>query len=201
MTASSIQMTAGSGTHGRTHTRSYSGTTKHTEYVMVDDADLPTYTVIAANISVATSADHILQIMAGSANNVRIDRVLLRQRTLASATTQLLVDVFRLSTAGTGGSTVTARAHDPADGAYSGACMTLPSSKGTEGVQPFRLYASMASAQPITSLNEDEWTPYGLHEKPLIIAAGTSNGFAFKVNSGIASATVDLLVTFRECDY
>ncbi len=110
------------------------------------------------------------------------------------------IELYRLSTAGSGGGAVSARPFDSADtNPYGGTIQTLPSSKGTEGnrlwFDKIWLTNSIA-AQP----NSIEWVARD-NMKPIIIGSATTDGIAIKITTGIASATVDINVEFTVTPY
>jgi hypothetical protein len=103
-----------------------------------------------------------------------------------------------VSTAGTGGSAITARGRDAAD-SYSGTIATLPSGKGTEGVLLLQLprLGLSNTAPTTTNPNAFEWkadTQSG--QKGITIGSATTDGVALKIITGIASGTVDINFTF-----
>jgi hypothetical protein len=82
--------------------------------------------------------------------------------------------------------------------------MALPSAKGTETVLLGRKILTVR--QTISTLGgaEDslDWIFYGTSMKPLIIAAGTSNGLAIKHASASATpATVTVEIGFVETSF
>jgi hypothetical protein len=202
LTASNIQITAGSGTRLATNSYTEGGVTVHDEKFISGEYPYPTYSVQAATISVATTADHVVQLMAGSSLNVRIRRIYVVQSTVVTTGAFLPLIVLRLTTAGTGGTSVTPAKFVTADGAAGATAMTLPSSKGTESTELFR--RQMVLTQTIATSSSIapywEWVQAS-NEEPLIIAAGTTNGIALKVGGGRAGATVDATIEFVETSF
>lgn len=195
MAESFVEVSTGSGTKLHSWARTVGANTVHDSFYLPGEYPIASYRIIASAISVATASDHILAIQAGSSLNVRLRRIWLRQ--LANATTATLDSfiVLRLTTAGTGGTAVTPAKLDNSDSAAGCTAMTLPSSKGTESteidrdVQVLRQAFLTTATQPQDKL---EWIfggPNG-NMKPLLIAAGTSNGVAVKNGSAVAGATV-----------
>jgi len=191
----SVAITAGSGTNLHTNTRTISATTMHEEFTLPGEYPYATYILYAAGISAATAASHVAQIMAGSSLNVRIRRITVQQ--LVAPTGAVRLEIARLTSAGTGGGAITARPLDSADSAAGATGMQLPTVKGTEALIIGSLLPNMVSA--VGTATKWEWTqrPNG---KPIIIAAGTSNGIALK-SSGLATATVDWEIEFVETAY
>ena len=199
MPVSSVRVTEGSGPYLHTWQRSVSSVNREEQYIQLGEPALPTFTAIASGISVGTAADHVLQLMAGSTNYVRVSRIEIAQVANATSASNAIFAIYRLTTAGSGGSSVTPNPFDTADTATATA-QTLPSSKGTEGAQLLR--ATLLFRQTIqttSAVQNDRWvwqqTP---GRKPLIIPAGTSNGIAVKIGTGIAGATADVLIEFAE---
>jgi hypothetical protein len=192
MAESSITV-AGAATH--TNTRTISATTMHDQYVLPGEFAYASYVVATASTSIATADAHIVEIMAGASLNVRIRCIHIECYNNAGTAIGTAIELWRLSTAGTGGTAVTPRPLDTADSAAGLTAMTLPSAKGTETVLMGRRVLTVR--QTISTLGgaEDvvEWL-YGDTIKSLILPSGTSNGLAVKVVTGAASATVGVEV-------
>lgn len=165
------------------------------QYVQVEgEPYLPCYTIpVTTAISTATANSHLLEIMAGASLRVGLRR--LRVTQLVNGTTQQNQwEILRLSSAGTGGTALTPSPHDPADSASGATAMTLPSSKGTEGVAVWDgvvlTHATVATVglNPILDL---DWTRE--RGKALWIAAGAANGLCLK--NITASATTTVIIT------
>jgi len=204
MPASFIQLPAdGSGKKADTFQRTKGANTVDTEGVYLDENVLASYTV-AAGATMATANSHLLQIMAGASLKVRIRRIELYQTTVATTAALISFGVFRLSTAGTGGGAVTPAVLDTADAASGATAMTLPTVKGTEGAQVTTeiIYvlqtagASVSFPMPLMVVDFDR-----PRSKPLIIAAGTTNGIAIKCQTGSAAATANITVWFDESNF
>jgi hypothetical protein len=200
MADASIVVTAGSGTNLHSDTRSYSGSTKHDQYVLPAEFTLPSYVALGASVSIATINDHVIQLMAGSSLNVRIRRIKVEQSSNATTAAATSLSIMRLTTAGTGGSGVTPASFDTADSASGATARTLPSSKGTESTELLR--AAMVWRQAVSATGSQfddiyEWVQHpGM--KPIIIPAGTSNGICIKTTSAVAGATVHVTIEFTE---
>lgn len=206
MADSTIQVTQGSGTRLRTATRTVSAQTVHEEYMQVGEADLPSYTIVTAyGISAATANSHLLQIMAGASARVAVRRIMLYQVAAATSAQNSDLQLVRLSTAGTGGTSITPAPVATADSAAAATAMSLPSSKGTETTilhrQPVyflqTLGASLTGPWPLMlDLDFDR-----MRMKPPIIAAGTANGLALKCIGAVTSATVVVVAHITELPY
>jgi hypothetical protein len=197
VTESLISVPEAAGKNLHSFQRSVASTAVEDQVVILGPPYLATYTVTAEGVSVATSSDHLLEVMAGGSLHVRVERVEIKQVANANALTMAKIRVYRLTSAGTGGSALTPAPHDAADGASGATAMTIPAANGTEGTLlhtidlPLRV-AIVASELPYI------WTPpTGI--KPWLIAAGVTNGLAFKIVTGVATTpTVTLNVTLTE---
>lgn len=173
------------------------------EKVILGEQYLASY-MIVADASTATVNSHLIQIMAGASLRVRVRRIEIHQLVMATTAAIMSVGFYRLTTAGTGGGAVTPGSLDPADAASGATAMTLPTGKGTEGtliaaVAPYMMQTVGASAQldqPIVVLDFDR-----LRSKPLIIAAGTTNGLAIKNLTAIAGGQVRIDVWIDEASW
>lgn len=193
MAESELAVTPGSGLNLRTDTKTIAATTRHQQVVLLGDPSGATYTAVAAYLSCATSASHLLFIQGDGTNYTRIHRIRIMTRGAGTAGV-LDIKAFRTSTAGSGGSTVNGRPFDAADtDPYGGTIQTLPTSKGTEGNQ--LLQATFPSYAATGSVGTWEWRA-GDRSKPIIIGTSTANGLALKLQTGIASITVDIEVEF-----
>lgn len=203
MTEATIAITAGSGTLLRTDTKSISSNTVHREFMLIDDTSLVCYFAAAMTISNATANDHILQLMAGASLNLRIRRVRVSQVGNATTGSAGSFQLVRLTTAGTGGTSVTPAKFDTADGAAGATAMTLPTAKGTEStivMQDTLTYRQTVATAGAQQNDRWEWVQLpGL--KPIIIAAGTSNGIALKHTTAIAGSSLNVLFEFTETSY
>lgn len=205
MGESIIEVTSGSGTKIHSWSRTVGANTVHDEFTLPGEYPGASYTVAASSMSTATASSHLLQIMAGSSLNVYIRRIRIEQ--LANATTAALNSylLIRLSSAGTGGTSLTPAPLDTSDSASGATAMTLPSSKGTETTEIRRETLVMRQAFLTTATQPEEtitweWLPRdGI--KSLRIAAGTSNGICIKNGSAIAGGTVIIHVEFVELSY
>lgn len=195
MARASISLTEGSGAKKTaTEERTVSSVVVQSQYVILDEPAAPTYSVVATGISAATTADHVLQIMAGSSSYVRVHSIRIEQRGAASGAAVMGVALYRLTTAGSGGTSITPRPFDTADTAAATA-MSLPSSKGTEGSQLWQWELEAEQTRPYLGVATWETSP---RCKPIIIPAGTANGLAIKVVAGVASVTLTVNVLITE---
>lgn len=176
------------------------------EKVILGENYLAGYTVQPnANLSTATAASHLLQIMAGASLKVRIRRIEMHQTTAVTTATLMNVLIFRLTSAGTGGTAITPTVVNPADGASGATAMTLPTVKGTEAASPM-YHAAPYMIQTIgasTPFNNPclVWDFDRARSQPLIIAAGAANGIAIKNEGAVAAGTVRFTVWFDETSF
>ena len=192
------EATAGSGLKWHSWTRSIGGSTVHAGFTLPDEYPYASYTAIANAVSGATANSHMMQVMAGSSLNVRIRRILVTQNAAAAAVAVMPFSVVRLTTAGTGGTAVTPSKDDGADSASGATAMTLPSSKGTEGAFLLQRATWAGTGAIPTGTKGDFLWEQLINSKPIIIAAGTSNGIAIKNTGGLAGTTYDITVEFVE---
>lgn len=168
--------------------------------VIPGEAYLPVYSVSAVAVAVSTSNSHILEIMAGSTLNVRIRRIVVTQFAPPASTTAIPFQIWRVSTAGTGGSVITAQPYQTTDIAAGTTAMTLASSKGTESVQLWQESIWLGTVAIPAPNNNLRWAQLDF-SKPIVIQAGTSNGIAIKNTASVATATIDVVVEFCETSY
>lgn len=198
-----VEVTAGSGTKLHSWSKTVGANTVHDEFTLPGEYPLASYFIYATAISVATTSDHVLQIMAGSSLKVRIRRISIEQLNSASAANLQSFTLIRLTTAGSGGTSVTPRPFDTADSAASCTAMTLPSSKGTEGVTLWGKTLALRQAIATTATQPEETLEWQQHPNtpPIIIPAGTSNGICIKIGTGVSTATVNVIVEVTETSF
>ena len=200
-----IQYTPGSGGKLHSFDRTIGANTVQDQGIVIGEQYLPHYTVATVTaVSLATANDHICQLMAGSSLRLRVRRIEVTQVGLATTAGIDQWAIYRLTTAGTGGTAITPQLFDPADSAAGATAMTLPTAKGTEGAL---LWAGSAAAtQTVTAtptmlrhllLFEAD----GLRVKPIHVAAGTSNGIALKHITARAAATCVFTIFFDESNF
>src|SRR3990167_7903975 len=173
MAESGAGITTGTDLYFHTWTHTVSGNTRHDQIVKIGRAFEATYSAITASTSIATSADHMFVLQADADSDVWLDRVVIWQSVNAGSAARGDFALYRVSTAGTGGTTVTARPLDAADtDPFGGSAFTLPSSKGTEGNLLWRsvlnVVAAVPNADPIDTSHDPTW-------KALVIPNGVAN--------------------------
>lgn len=199
-TLSLLGWSDGAGKNWETATRTRNAVAYEDPVVLLGEPYQPSYTALAATISIATSADHVIEIMADGTLYTRIKRIYVEQVVGATTATLARLQILRISTAGTGGTAVTARPYDAAD-TYAGTAMTLPTVKGTEGniilQKRLQILTTAQVAATTTNPNSWEWLTQELKGiKPIIIGPAVTDGIALKIITGIATATVDVTVEF-----
>ena len=206
MAESTLAVTAGSGSNLRINTRTISAVSTLEQFVQLADPNKATYNIVTAATLITTAASHTLQIMAGSTLPVYLHRIMIWQFALATSAAIVNWDLFRLSTAGTGGTSLTPAPLDTTDSASGATGMTLPTVKGTETTAIFRFSTQLiqtvgtggnGGATLLADLDFDML----LKSKVPRIAAGTANGFALKQVTGAAPATVYVVATISEATY
>jgi hypothetical protein len=199
MAESIVQVTEGSGKKLHTWNRTIGANSIEDEFVLPGELPYPTYTVSAAGIATTTAASHMMQLMAGASLNVRVRRIRISQNAAAGAVSAFPLQIVRVTTAGTGGTALTARPYDTAAAAAGGAGMTLPTVKGTEGTILFDASVWVGTgAIPIR--DPWEWVQVP-SSQPIIIPAGTANGIVIKNTAGIATSTLDITIEFAETNF
>jgi hypothetical protein len=202
MAESYVQITEGGGKKLHTFQRTIGANTTEDEVTIIGEPYLASF-VATAQVVTTTADSHLLQLLAGASLKVRIRRIELWQSAAATTVTVMDLVLLRLSTAGTGGGTITPVPLETTD-TVSVTGMSLPTGKGTEGVTLARATPVMtqtfgASQQGTGPLVV--WDFGQLRSKPVIIAAGTSNGIAISNNTAVAGGVVTIDVWFDESNF
>lgn len=206
MAESFVQVNSGSGPKLHSNIRTIGANSVDDEVVVLGEQYLAEYRVQTATTSIATSAAHVLQVMAGASLNVYVRRIHIFQSVVATAANFAQFDLYRLTTAGTGGTSVTARPLDSTAAAAGATGMTLPTAKGTEGVlietaQAYVLQTVSASLGVPQSTLIAEFTFDGPRGQALRIPAGTANGIAVKIVTGVAACQVFVTAEIVEANF
>lgn len=192
--------TEGAGKKFHAWDRAIGANTVLDEFTLPGEFPYASYVVPITGVSVATAADHVVQLMAGASLVVRIRRIELRQLVTATTVTADDIRIFRLTTAGTGGASPAIGKFDNADSAPGASAMTLPTAKGTEGAQLHSFSAEMIQTRPNTMIYTLRWEQHpGM--KPIIIPAGVANGIAIKTVNAVAAASVSGYIEFVETNF
>lgn len=207
MPESFVNVTEGSGKKLHSFQRTIGANSVEDEVVQHGEQYLATYIATPAAVSTAVAASHLCQIMAGASLNVYIRRIEIWQLVAATAAAIDEIDIFRLTTAGTGGTVVTPLPLDDTDAASGATCMTLPTVKGTEAAAPIYRKSVQFTQTVATQSGGSDATLLGVFDfdtlrgKALRIAAGTANGIAVKNITARAAATVFVVVRFTEANF
>lgn len=187
--------------------RSIGGTNVQLQGIHLEEPALATYAIQTGAISAATANDHLLQIMAGSTLNVYLRRLQVFQVGLATAAAVGRWELKRLTSAGTGGTAITANPMDATDAAAGAAGMSLSTVKGAEGVnlaagswQLTQTVATQAPGRDPTMLLDLDFDKL-FRGKPPRITAGTANGLVLKHLTAIAAATVVVAAVVTEANF
>lgn len=196
---SAILYTPGAGGKAAAYQRTVGGNAVDEPIVIEGESYLPSYIALAVNPGLDTANSHLLQLMAGSSLNLRVRRIVIDQGANATTAAVGAVEVWRVTTAGTGGTAITPAPLDTADGPSGATARSLPTAKGTESTVFWQFSIPWRNTAPVSGgVNSRwEWTPQpGM--KPLIVPAGTTNGIVIKLVTAIANATCDAWIEFAE---
>jgi len=200
MTTSAVGISTGTDAYLHSNSRSIGGTAREEQYSLPAWGADPTYQIVMDDVSPDTANDHIMQIMADGTNYSRLVRLEVRPtENLPAADSVLKLALYRLTTAGTGGTAEADGPYDDAD-AYAGDMRNSPSSKGTEGdlLEVFYMHidSTLSGNKPDTIL----WEALpGV--KPIIFGNGTADGIALKVIDAVASTALLIKATIVETTY
>jgi hypothetical protein len=206
MAESFVAVTAGSGTKLHTFQRVIGANTVEDDVSIPGEPYLATYVVsTTVAISLATANSHVYQVMAGASLNLYIRRIRIYQVGLATASALIHFQLWRLTTAGTGGTAHGSAARDSTDAAAGFAGMDLPTVKGTEGAFIDAATAMLIQTVPLGGPGQAsliaEWDFDLLRTKPPRIPAGAANGIALKNTTGAAAATVVPVFEITEANF
>lgn len=204
MAESIVQVTEGSGKKLHTFQRTIGGISVEDEVIIQGEPYLASYVARAgAAVSVATANDHLLQLMAGATLNLYIRRIRLYQAGLATAAAIATMQLWRLTTAGTGGTANTPQLWDTTDAAAGATGMTLPTVKGTETELYLPFTVGFIQTAPTGGFNTllADFDFERMRIKCPRIPAGTANGFAIKNTTAIAAGTVIPVIDFSEANF
>lgn len=204
MAESFVNVTEGSGKKLHAFQRTIGANTVEGQTIVVGEQYLAEYTVATvAQVTTATANSHLLQVMAGASNRLRIRRIEVSQSGLATTAAFMQVAIYRLTTAGTGGTSITPQLLDPADSAAGATAMTLATVKGTEGALLWTgsLYMQQTAGASLGQPDELMLDFDGLRRKPIHVAAGAANGIAIKNIDAVAAGDVLITVTLDESSF
>ena len=201
-----IQVTNGSGpkvSTGATYTEN--SNVVQDQKVIIGEPYLASYAIAPGTSSLLTNANvHALEIMAGASLNVRLRRLVVYMHTLPGTANFLGIELWRLTTAGTGGTAVTPAPLNPADSASGATAMVVPTAGGTESTRLWSALVMLPQAvsttmpwPPLIDLDFDEMERTG----PIIIAAGTTNGLALKTTVAFSGAAIRVNALITETSF
>lgn len=193
MAESIVQVTEGTGKKLHTWSRTIGANTVEDEYVIPGEYPNPAYNIVGGSVAFSTANSHILQVMASASLKVRVRRVRIYQTVAATALAFFSMELWRLTTAGTGGTSITPRPFDTADAAAGCTAMTLPTVKGTESVQLDNMTFTVVGAATAGAGLVWEWEQHP-GTPPLIIPTGAANGLAWKNISSAAAGSMRVIV-------
>jgi len=199
--AANIQITQGSGTRLATSSYTEGAVTVHDEKMLLGENYLASYISTTTVIALTTANAHLLQVMAGASLNVRIWRICIYLASPTTSTSMHQIQLWRLTTAGTGGTAFTPAKLDTGDAASGATTMILPTAKGTESTQLDTWSATVVAtvAAGFSGLLFEYVQHPGM--KPIIIPAGTANGIAIKGISTQATGSVFITTEFIETSF
>lgn len=196
MAESSLPLTDGDGSGGlRVNTETRGGTAVDTQAVFIGQTPNPTYTIRFNDVSMATANAHLAVIMGNGTSYPKIHEIYISQGGTATGTAVPEFQVLRVTTAGTGGTAISARPFHPSNTSpYSGSCFYLPSSAGSEG--DILLNGSMN----VRTVNTGAVIPWhwkaGDVTEPIISGNGTASGIAVKNLRAVVGGTAAGYITF-----
>ena len=201
-----VNVTEGSGKKLHAFDKTIGANTVLDEVMVNGEPYLATYAGGQAltGASIATANDHQLQIMAGASLNVYVRRILVYQSVLVTTAAIGQFEIRRLSTAGTGGTSLSVAALDTTDPAAGATMMALPTVKGTEGNRVWTGTAGLMQTAPTagvsTQMFDIDFDKF-LRGKALRIAAGTTNGIAFKNLAAYAGGSISVWAWISEANF
>lgn len=196
-------VTEGSGKKLHTFELTIGANTVQDEIVRLGDQYQASYIIDQGSTSVATANDHTIQVMAGGSLNVYIRRIRIFQMVLATTAALATIEIIRLTTAGTGGTSNAVDKLDDTDAGAGATAMALPTAKGTEGTRLMRFSVPYIQTVPtggFSPLMFDHIFGEG-KAKPLRIPAGTTNGICIKHVTAVAGASVGCIIELTETNY
>lgn len=171
----------------------------HDSVTLLGEPYRATYSVVASAVSTALNGGRLLSIFAGPDLPVRVWYVSVSQVALAGAAGRADIFLQRTTASGTAGTAANITKHDNADADPDFTAESLHQGSTVAGVFG-RGALTLASAHPIIAPNAEFDFRNG-HHKPIVIPAGTSNGLAVIIGTGIATSTVHVAAIVDEGDY
>ncbi len=162
------------------------------------------YSVGSGGATVAVANDHAFQIRAGASLIVYVHELTVVQHAPATTAAFMQWEVWRTTTAGTGGFVTGQDKLDTTDSSASVAFMQNPTAKGTESVR-LDSYAAYVTQTP--GVAGFQWPVLyrfkadGKLLKPWRIPAGTTNCIVLKNVTAMAGAQVDARLVWSEASF
>ena len=190
--------------NAHTFNRTIGANSVEDEVIILGEPYLASY-IVTGTASIATAASHVVQVMAGATLNVYVRRIIVTQLVAATTAAFLRWQLYRLTTAGTGGTAITPGPLDSTDAPAGATGMSIPTVKGTESTliidrscNAIQTISLGGPGQSTTLLDIDFDR---MHTKGYRIAAGTTNGIALKNVTAIAAGTVEFEVWISEANF
>lgn len=199
MAESYVEVTQGTGTKTHSFQRVIGTNTVEDSVVLLGEPYLATYAAQASGISTGTAGSRLMTLTAGASLRLRVRRIEIHQLALAGAAARLDVVFQRHTAAPTGGTAVSVFPLDTTDAAASATVATLQTG-GTLSGTFWRPALSLYATAPIGAGASWVWE-HQPNTKPLIVPAGTANGFVIVNVNAVATATVNMSIVWDETNF
>lgn len=201
MGESIVNVTEGAGKKLHTWSRVVGANTVEDEFVIPGEPALATYSAVFATAVTLNNAaaTQLLQLMAGGSLRAIVRRITLYQVGLPAAGTNFIADVFRVTTAPTGGTAVTPAPYDTADAASGAAAAYLPGVAGTLGTRVAVGVLDLSATAGLGGRLDFLFPPSG--PKSLVIPAGIANGIVVRNATGANTGSIVAEIVFSEAAY
>lgn len=194
-----VQVNEGTGKKLHSVDRTVGANIVHDSVTVPGEPYRATYSVSVTGVSTGTSGGRLLSIFAGATLPVRLWYLRVSQLALAGAAARADLVIQRITALGTAGTVANITRHDNADPANAFTAESLHQGSSLTGAL-WRQGFTLSAAAPITA-PDVELDLRGGHNKPLVIPAGTSNGLALVIVTGIATSTVNIHAIVDEGNY
>lgn len=196
--------TPGSGGKYHVNNRTIGANSVDQQVILHGEPYLAAYSITTASITIATANAHLLEIMAGSTLPVYLRSIRVYLSVLVTTAAIATWELWRLSSVGTGGTSITPAPLDTTDSASGATAKSLPSPGGTETTKLWSGTTSLEQTAPtagastlIVDLDFDDL----FRTKVPRIAAGTSNGLALKWVSASTGASAIVTAQISEATF
>ena len=193
MSESTLQVTEGDGPLLHVDNKSIGGQTVKEEYILHGEQALPSYQAFFSSVSIPLGTEkHPFELMAGASLKLRVREIVVFQQAATAAGTQLVFDIKRLSTAGTGGPTNPIAALDPSSPSSGATLMETPTAEGTEGDTVVSGVLPLTATLPNTGIFR--WVQHP-SSQPIVVPV--SNGICMKlITAGGTGASIRGYIIF-----